>query len=267
MDPWSINGLITPSEDLINLFQEWNKTKSTEKRLISYKRAKQWICRLLKKPVSIPQGHKMRQEDFQNALDHMINAHASGVTQIDYLQSCIDPKRSDNNEVKATSDTGELNEDEHIENDTKSVAEESKSEAIVINTNAAATSVTENGSSVPVSVASAKIGKICKHTWRGTKCQISDCQKIHIDPCQDRECRALDDGLPLYKSRNCPLWHVKSKVKKHTVNVHEGKKPFKSNQFSYYKRDKKKVKSPPDQITYSKKYKSSNMEGHMPKKY
>ena len=55
MDPWSINGLITPIEDLINLFQEWNKTKSSEKRLISYNRAKQWVCCLLKKPVSIPQ--------------------------------------------------------------------------------------------------------------------------------------------------------------------------------------------------------------------
>ena len=48
MDPWSINGVITPSEDLINLFQGWNKTKSSEKRLVSYNRAKQWICRLLK---------------------------------------------------------------------------------------------------------------------------------------------------------------------------------------------------------------------------
>ena len=76
-----LNGTITPSEELIDQFQEWNKTKTGEKRLVSYNRAKQWICRLLKKEVSIPQGHRMRQEDFQNALDHMITAHASGMTQ------------------------------------------------------------------------------------------------------------------------------------------------------------------------------------------
>ena len=69
MDPWSFNETITPSEELIDQFQSLNKTKSNEKLLISYNRAKQWICRLLKKEVSIPTGHKRRQEDFQNALD------------------------------------------------------------------------------------------------------------------------------------------------------------------------------------------------------
>ena len=75
----------------------------------------------------------MRQEDCQTALDHMINAHARGVTQTDYLRSCIAPKHPDNNKVKTTSYTSELNGDEHVENnDTKSVAEESKSEAMII---------------------------------------------------------------------------------------------------------------------------------------
>ena len=82
MDPWSVNGTITPSEELFDQFQLWYKTKSNEKRLVSYNRAKQWICRLLKKEVSIPHGNKMRQEDFQNELDHMINAHASGISQV-----------------------------------------------------------------------------------------------------------------------------------------------------------------------------------------
>ena len=49
-----LNGTITPSEELIDQFQEWNKTKTGEKRLVSYNRAKQWIYRLLKKEVSIP---------------------------------------------------------------------------------------------------------------------------------------------------------------------------------------------------------------------
>lgn len=81
----------------------WNKTKSSEKRLISYNRTKAWICRLLKKEVSIPTGHRMRQEDYQNALDHMIDAHASGITQVAYLRSCIAPKRPEVNEYTTNS--------------------------------------------------------------------------------------------------------------------------------------------------------------------
>lgn len=55
--------------------------------------------------------------------------------------------------------------------------------------------------------------KICKSTWRGTKCLVTNCTNVHIAPCQDRECQALDGGLPLYKTRNCQLWHVRQKTK------------------------------------------------------
>ena len=86
--------------------------------------------------------------------------------------------------------------------------------------------------------ASQKAGKICKSTWLGVKCQIKDCVQVHIEPCPDQECQAQDGGLPLYKARNCQLWHVRSKtkkkkykvdkkeLKKHSGSVHEGKKPF-----------------------------------------
>ena len=123
---------------------------------------------------------------------------------------------------------------EKVQNDAMSTAEESKSETMQIVTNTAANLASEATGSASVSVAGTKIGKICKHTWKGTKCQIQDSIKVHIDPCQDRECRALDDGLPLYKTRNCQLWHVKprgpkvkNKMKKHNCSAHEGKKPFK----------------------------------------
>ena len=45
--------------------------------------------------------------------------------------------------------------------------------------------------------------KICKSTWHGTKCLVKNCANVHIAPCQDRECLALDGGLPLYKTRDC----------------------------------------------------------------
>ena len=57
----------------------------------SFNRAKQWISRLLNRPFSVPQAHRMRQEDLQKAVDHMVSAHASGVLHMDYLRSCLEP--------------------------------------------------------------------------------------------------------------------------------------------------------------------------------
>ena len=59
-----------------------------------------------------------------------------------------------------------------------------------------------------------RVGKLCKSTWLGTECQISDCSKVQIKPCHNRECRALYDGLPLYIHRKCQFWHVRPKTKK-----------------------------------------------------
>ena len=63
-----------------------------------------------------------------------------------------------------------------------------------------------------------RVNKLCKSTWLGTNCRIAGCTKVHIKPCQDRECKALYDGLPLYKRRKCPLWHVRPKSKKKKLN-------------------------------------------------
>ena len=84
----------------------------------------------------------MRQEDFQNALDHMINAHANGITQVDYLRSCIAPKRPEVNET-ATKSNNVIDESnteslENVQKEAKSDAEESKSETIPIAPTAAA---------------------------------------------------------------------------------------------------------------------------------
>ena len=72
-----------------------------------------------------------------------------------------------------------------------------------------------------------KSNKICKSTWRGTKCQIKNCNHVHIAPCNDRECLALDVGLPLYKTRNCQFWHVRPKS-----NKSKTKKPKSGNRKS-----------------------------------
>ena len=70
MDPWSINETITSSKELKDQFQEWNKTKFSEKCLVSYNRVKQWICCLLKKEVSIPQGQNETRRFYKCIRSH-----------------------------------------------------------------------------------------------------------------------------------------------------------------------------------------------------
>ena len=59
-----------------------------------------------------------------------------------------------------------------------------------------------------------KKGKICKNTWKGEECKLTDCKYVHIDPCEDRECLALMGGLPVWRSRNCQKWHIRPKSDK-----------------------------------------------------
>ena len=59
-----------------------------------------------------------------------------------------------------------------------------------------------------------KKGKICKNTWKGIECNLTDCKYVHKDPCKDRECLALMGGLPVWRSRNCQKWHIRPKKQK-----------------------------------------------------
>ena len=89
-DPWNFKGTINPSTDLIDLFEKWDKSKSSTKRSLCYNRAKLWIARILKKEVQVPQAYKLRHEDIQNALDHMFHdCFATGMSPKDYLVFCI----------------------------------------------------------------------------------------------------------------------------------------------------------------------------------
>ena len=90
MDPWKVD-VITPSVTLVDQFHLWDETKAKEKRMRSFNRAKQWISRLLNRPFSVQPAHRMRQEDLQNAVDHMVSAHANGISHLDYLRSCLGP--------------------------------------------------------------------------------------------------------------------------------------------------------------------------------
>ena len=74
------------------------------KKLCSFNRAKQWIALLLKRPVEIPNGHKMRLVDHLAAIDHMATAHQSGISHDDYLRSCLAPIAPIQTEAKFVAD-------------------------------------------------------------------------------------------------------------------------------------------------------------------
>ena len=102
---WNMDVKITPSASLIQLFLDWNQTKSSVKKLCSFNRAKQWIALLLKRPVEIPNGHKMRLVDHLAAIDHMATAHQSGISHDDYLRSCLAPIAPIQTEAKFVADS------------------------------------------------------------------------------------------------------------------------------------------------------------------
>ena len=106
VDPWNMEVKITPSASLIQLFQDWDQTKSSVKKLCSFNRAKQWICLLLNRPEEAPSSHKMRLTDHLAAIDHMAVAHRSGISHDDYLRSCLAPIQTEaKNDIIAKVDT------------------------------------------------------------------------------------------------------------------------------------------------------------------
>ena len=89
INPWNIQ-IVTPSPALIAKFEEFDKTKSTARKLRSFNRAKKWLSNLLKIPFEVNDAHKLRNIDSMMALEHMIDSLAmpGGVTYEEYLVQC-----------------------------------------------------------------------------------------------------------------------------------------------------------------------------------
>ena len=90
-------------------------------------------------------------------------------------------------------------------------------------------------------------GKICKNTWKGIDCNLTDCKYVHKDPCKDRECLALMGGLPVWRSRNCQKWHIRPKgvkQKKSRSNGLTEKSAVKSTRNGPWKKQGQDSKNP-----------------------
>ena len=170
VDPWNMDIKITPSANLIQLFHDWNQTKSSVKKLCAYNRAKQWVSLLLNRPEETPNSHKMRLTDHLAAIDHMAVAHRSGISHDDYLRSCLAPiapiqtedniaKVDTNVEVVINDAVVNTEESDQVPEGTQSQNEGVKSPSDVIKDNA--------------------YQPICASIWKGVACEKTNCPRAH----------------------------------------------------------------------------------------
>jgi hypothetical protein len=199
-NPWLVKE-VYPSDLLVDKFLSWD-SNAVKPRLKAWHRAQKWVSDIIRRPFTPPTGHTLRVSDKENAFLYMTEEMSKNVPFTDFLRSCMIPPTNDLGLDSIAT--------QNVTNDASEAQEEIKSEAKIENDKKEA--ITSN-----VSI-NDKVTKICKSTWSGTECQISECAKVHIKPCLDRECYAQYDGLPLWKRRKCQLWHVRTKSKKKKSN-------------------------------------------------
>ena len=245
MEPTSAN--VTPSEEMINLFDSWDTTK-TKDRLRSFNRAKSWFCKLLNCPFpGLPKGHHMRQKDTIDAFEHLLGAYSSGLPIEDYIKSGLKGNiivKSDNESNVASSDDDSFSDAPESVTEETSVAvatehcepdcccEQCREEAAAAE-EAAVTEVTETITFTRVASATGETTAaevperppVCKILWRAEVCNVEGCLKTHPTLCDTlSRCLELDQNLPRWKSTGCQKFHGRTKS-----SSPKPRKPKKSN--------------------------------------
>ena len=180
-NPWKVKE-IKPSDLILDKFESWERSANPRQK--AWNRAIKWLSEIIQLPCEETAANKLRAIDRDNAFTFLTRAIFVDTSFDNFLRSCmIQPKNSQESTVQDTTGSDELN------NEQPPLHSAAKSGHL-------------------------KGGKICKNTWKGNECKLQDCAFVHIDPCKDRECLALIGGLPIWRSRNCPLWHVRPKSDK-----------------------------------------------------
>ena len=207
VDPWNMEVKITPSASLIQLFQDWDQTKSSVKKLCSFNRAKQWICLLLNRPEEAPSSHKMRLTDHLAAIDHMAVAHRSGISHDDYLRSCLAPIQTEaktDNIAKVDTNIKVVIKDAAVKTEEFAQVPEGSQNQNQIEGIKSPSEVKKDKARQP----------ICASIWKGVACESTNCPRAHPSRCKDPNCLVLDLGLPRYKILQCNNWHREPRSKK-----------------------------------------------------
>ena len=231
MEPTSAD--VTPTEEMINLFDSWDTTKTKDK-LRSFNRAKSWFCKLLNCPFpGLPKAHHMRQKDTINAFENLLIAYSSGLPLEDYIKSGLQGNiivKSENESNVSNSDDDDdsfsdapeiVTEETRVSVATKHCEPDcSQCKEAAVTGGAAVTAVTETITLTRVASATgestaAEVPKrppVCKILWRAEVCTVEGCQKGHPTLCDTlSRCLELDQNLPRWKSTGCKKWHGRTK--------------------------------------------------------
>ena len=217
-NPWNVKD-IKPSLLILDEFESWDKFTANPRQK-AWNRAIKWLSDIIQLPCEETAGNHLRVIDKDQAFKFLTRSIFVDKSFDNFLRSCMIPpqKSSTDDSTNSTSGSGG--------------------------------STSANLDSLHSAADSGHLetkGKICKNTWKGIDCNLTDCKYVHKDPCKDRECLALMGGLPVWRSRNCQKWHIRPKgvkQKKSRSNGLTEKSAVKSTRNGPWKKQGQDSKNP-----------------------
>ena len=184
-NPWNVKD-IKPSLLILDEFESWDKFTANPRQK-AWNRAIKWLSDIIQLPCEETAGNHLRVIEKDQAFKFLTRSIFVDKSFDNFLRSCMIPpqKSSTDDSTSSTSESG-----------------------------GSASANLDSLHSAAHSGHLEKKGKICKNTWKGIECNLTDCKYVHKDPCKDRECLALMGGLPVWRSRNCQKWHIRPKKQK-----------------------------------------------------
>ena len=180
--PWKIKD-IKPSILILDEFESWDKFTANPRQK-AWNRAIKWLSDIIQLPCEETAGNHLRVIDKDQAFKFLTRSIFVDKSFDNFLRSCMIPPQRSSTDDSTNSTSGSSG------------------------------SASANLDSLHSAADSGHLetkGKICKNTWKGIDCNLTDCKYVHKDPCKDRECLALMGGLPVWRSRNCQKWHIRPK--------------------------------------------------------
>ena len=235
MDQWKPGTPLIPKDDLVEIFHGWDRTKDKSK-LRSFHRAKEWISTLLKCPsTELPKGHNMRQIDYRNALEHMLEPLRSGASLETYIKSILKEPKKDLPQIPDSGLQVQNGADDNSQQTLISTQSTQENETSVDNGNGVDKKDADAGSvsKLDPKTEGSKRPPVCRLSWKAKECVDKDCPRIHPPLCRDPRCWDFDQDLPLWKSSGCVNFHGRQKsqlkrkkpIKSATSVKPSGKKP------------------------------------------
>ena len=181
-DPWKVKD-IKPSILILDEFESWDKFTANPRQK-AWNGAIKWLSEIIQLPCEETAGNHLRVIDKDQAFKFLTRSIFVDKSFDNFLRSCMIPPQRSSTDDSTNSTSGSSG------------------------------SASANLDSLHSAADSGHLetkGKICKNTWKGIDCNLTDCKYVHKDPCKDRECLALMGGLPVWRSRNCQKWHIRPK--------------------------------------------------------